>query len=189
MSNLNYEQEVLLLRQQLESERAQRKMLERANEQLQQMVEFLKESQRELQKTIETQRAQIAKGSSTVAAPKVSTPSMPSIPKPQSPAQGFGTLKTTIGHMTKDQLFSFYREINLTRFIERLMQLYDFSDPERAQELLNLKNHLASKSDVELREIIRTTKLQAIYYESSSWTGEEMTGYEWEELYKELMSR
>ena len=186
MSNLNYEQEVLLLRQQLESERAQRKMLERANEQLQQMVEFLKESQRELQKTIETQRAQIAKGSSTVAAPKVSTPS---IPKPQSPAQGFGTLKTTIGHMTKDQLFSFYREINLTRFIERLMQIYDFSDPERAQELLNLKNHLASKSDVELREIIRTTKLQAIYYESSSWTGEEMAGYEWKQLYTELMSR
>ena len=174
MSNLNYEQEVLLLRQQLESERAQRKMLERANEQLEQMVEFLKESQRQLEKTIETQRAQIAKGSSTVAAPKVS---IPSVPKPQSPAQGFGTLKAAAGHMTRDELFTFYREINLTRFIERLMQIYDFSDPEMAQQLVELKNHLASKSDAELREIIRTTKLQAIYYESSSWTGEEMTGY------------
>ena len=94
-------------------------------------------------------------------------------------------LKEVKPKLSREQLFEMYRDSNLARFWQRMMQLHDY-DPDKLAEM---QEKMSKWSSQKLRDMIRVMGLRSTWYDSDAqWNSTEASGWDERNLYAFIMS-
>ena len=94
-------------------------------------------------------------------------------------------LKEVKPKLSREQLFEMYRDSNLARFWQRMMQLHDY-DPDKLAEM---QEKMSKWSSQKLRDMIRVMGLRSTWYDSDAqWNASEASGWDERNLYAFIMS-